>query len=136
MFPEWRVEYGNLLYVCTSCNAVKGEQEVGDPTQVLLSTSVRIDDDGTLVGMTREAAKMLELMHLNFHTLRQRRRLLIAAMRVLREHEPELYMQWMGFPDDLPDLSRSRPPGGNSRPEGLAKSFHACRQRGELPATY
>jgi hypothetical protein len=42
----------------------------------------------------------------------------------------------MGFPDDLPDLSRLRPPGGNSRPEGIEESYFAQRQRGESPAFY
>ena len=68
--------------------------------------------------------------------LRQRRQLLIAAIRVFREREHELYARWMSFPDDLPDLSRLRPPGGNLRPEGLAESHLARRQRGDLPATY
>jgi hypothetical protein len=42
----------------------------------------------------------------------------------------------MGFPDDLPDLRRLRPPAGNARPEGLEDSFFAKRRRGELPETY
>lgn len=87
-------------------------------------------DDGTLVGTTPQAAELLELLHLNYRTLRQRRQLLIAALRVFRQREPGLYEQWMGFPDGLPDLSRLRPPGGNSRPEGLAQSHLARRQRG------
>ena len=42
----------------------------------------------------------------------------------------------MGFPEDLPDLSELRPPDGNSRPEGVAQSYSALRERGELPETY
>jgi hypothetical protein len=135
-YPELATEYDNLLYVCASCNAVKGDQDVADPTQTLLSTSVVVEDDGTLVPTTPQAAELLELLHLNYRTLRERRRLLMAAIRVFREHEPELYGRWMGYPDDLPDLSRLRPPGGNPRPKGLDQSHFARRQRGELPATY
>jgi hypothetical protein len=40
----------------------------------------------------------------------------------------------LGYPDNLPDLSRLRPPR-NTRPEGVAKSFFARRKRGELPET-
>ena len=134
--PESATEYDNLLYVCTSCNAVKGDQEVTDPTQTLLSTTVVVEEDGTLVGTTPQAAELLELLHLNYRTLRERRRLLMAAIRVFREREPDLYGRWMGFPDNLPDLSRLRPPGGNSRPEGLAQSHLARQERGELPETY
>ncbi|MCY2988962.1 MAG: hypothetical protein NTY19_13985 [Planctomycetota bacterium] len=42
----------------------------------------------------------------------------------------------MGFPEDLPDLSRLRPPEGNSRLDGVEQSYFAQRQRGELPETY
>jgi hypothetical protein len=33
-------------------------------------------------------------------------------------------------------LSRLRPPGGNSRPEGVVKSYFAMASRGELPTAY
>jgi hypothetical protein len=80
--------------------------------------------------------ELLELLHLNYHTLRERRRMLMAAIRVFREREPDLYERWMGFPDNLPDLSCLCPPGGNSRPEGLDRSHLARKKRGELPDTY
>lgn len=135
-YPDVASQYDNLLYVCTSCNAVKGDQEVADPTKTLLSTTVVVQDDGTLVGKTPQAAELLELLHLNYHTLRERRRLLMAAIRVFREREPDLYERWISFPDNLPELSRLRPPGGNSRPEGLDRSHLARKKRGELPDTY
>ena len=47
-YPDVASQYDN--YVCTSCNAVKGDQEVADLTQTLLSTTVVVRDDGTLVG--------------------------------------------------------------------------------------
>ena len=112
----------NLLHVCTSCNAIKGDQDVADPTQTLLLTSVAVEDDGTLIGTTPQAAELSELLHEPPLRLRVRRRLLMAAIRVFREREPELYRRWMSFPDDLSDLSRLRPPGCNSRPQGLAQS--------------
>ena len=122
-YSELATQYDNLLYVCTSCNAVKGDQEVADPTQTLLATTVVVEDDGTLVGRTPEAAELLELLKLNYRTLRQRRQLLMAAIRVFRDLEPELYGRWMGFPDDLPDLSRLRPPGRKLPPGGPGPSL-------------
>lgn len=62
---------------------------------------------------------------------RKRRNMELAA-----EDSRDQYVQLMGFPDDLPDLSRLRPPEGNSRPEGVQQSYFAQRQRGELPETY
>jgi hypothetical protein len=36
----------------------------------------------------------------------------------------------------LPDLDALRPPGGNTRPEGIVDSHFERRKRGELPDTY
>jgi hypothetical protein len=64
------------------------------------------------------------------------RRTWIDIISLARQHDPQLHQRLMGFPDDLPDLSRLRPPGGNSRPEGIEESYFAQRQRGESPAFY
>jgi len=48
----------------------------------------------------------------------------------------ELYRRYFGYPSNLPDLAALKPPGGNSRPEGLEQSAFACRGRGELPDMY
>ena len=51
-------------------------------------------------------------------------------------HDSDLYRRLMGFPDDLPDLARLRPPGGNTRPEGVQSSHFARKKTGVLPQTY
>jgi hypothetical protein len=56
----------------------------------------------------------------------------VALAKALHEDH---YLRIMGFPLDLPDLARLTPPGGNSRPEGVAKSFFARKQCGDLPPT-
>ena len=35
--PDLALEYDNLLYSCTACNAVKNDRIVPDPTQVFLA---------------------------------------------------------------------------------------------------
>jgi hypothetical protein len=50
--------------------------------------------------------------------------------------DPALYQRLMGYPEDLPDLARLRPPGGNGRPRGLAACSFGRRREGTLPATY
>jgi hypothetical protein len=42
----------------------------------------------------------------------------------------------MSYPDDLPNLARLRPPGGNTRPEGIAESAFARRKVKTFPGTY
>jgi len=53
-----------------------------------------------------------------------------------RRYDPDLFQRLMGFPDDLPDLGRLRPPEGNTRPEGVEESYFAQREKGVLPETY
>jgi hypothetical protein len=60
----------------------------------------------------------------------------IVIIRLAKVHDEAYHRELMRYPDDLPDLSRLRPPEGNSRPEGIAKSCFARRQRGELEAEY
>ena len=52
-----------------------------------------------------------------------------------KERDANLYGQLAGFPEDLPNLGRLRPPS-NSRPDGIEVSWYAKRQRGQLPETY
>ena len=42
----------------------------------------------------------------------------------------------LAFPDDFPDLTTKRPPGGNTRPGGVDESCFEKRRRGELPDVY
>ena len=50
------------------------------------------------------------------------------------ERDPELFKQMMGFPDDLPDLARLRPPQ-NARPEAINECYFAQRERGNDATT-
>jgi hypothetical protein len=42
----------------------------------------------------------------------------------------------LGFPDDLPDLARRRPPNGNTRPDGAMRCYYTLRKQGLLSAVY
>jgi hypothetical protein len=48
----------------------------------------------------------------------------------------QLRQHYLGFPENLPDLSKLKPPGGNERPEGIADSHYERRERGQLPEFY
>ena len=58
-----------------------------------------------------------------------------ASPHLLR-HDAELFARLTRYPDDLPDLPRLRPPGGNARPEGIGQSHFALRKRGELKLAF
>ena len=48
--------------------------------------------------------------------------------RIAETHDPLFYRKMLGFPDDLPNLSRLCPPS-NAKPRGIAQSFHTQRER-------
>ncbi|ETW97976.1 MAG: hypothetical protein ETSY2_43555 [Candidatus Entotheonella gemina] len=134
--PEKREDYDNLVYACHSCNLTKGDQKCPDPSSVLTSDQVIVHADGALEALTQEAERLIRILDLDDEECRAWRRIMIRIIELAEERDQELDKQLMGFPDDLPDLSRLRPPGGNTRPDGIRESYFEVRRYGELPATY
>ena len=133
--PELEWTYDNLLYACASCNAVKGKRDVPDPTTVLLDLGVRITEDGVIHADSPQAARLIELLGLDSPQSTEFRMLWIGIVALAERYDPALHRRLMGCPDDLPDLKRLRPPGGNARPEGVKTSYFVKRRDGTLPAT-
>lgn len=134
--PERAADYDNLLYACVTCNATKGSRELPDPSTALSGVGVRVGEDGVLRADSPEAAELIELLNLNHPMTVVFRLHWIEVVALVSQHGPALHRRLMGYPDDLPDLARLQPPEGNARPEGVRRSAHARRARGELPETY
>jgi hypothetical protein len=134
--PGLVTEYDNLLYACVACNLTRGNQAVPDPLQHLLASTAEVRADGRLTAHSPPAQEIMEVLHLNDPEYVFRRGQMIALLGELERRRPDLHAVWLGYPDNLPDLSRLRPPGGNGRPAGIAESHFARRQRSELPVTY
>jgi hypothetical protein len=134
--PDGVTDYGNLLYCCVTCNAAKADRMLPDPLATLLDGSAWVGPDGTLHTETPAAARLVELLDLNHPRMVEWRSLWIQVVALSRRSDAALYRRIMAYPAELPDLSTLRPPGGNLRPEGIAESHYARRQRGELPETY
>jgi len=134
--PDTSTDYDNLLYACTACNLAKAAKVVPDPTQALIASAVVIHDDGRLEALTLLAQEIVSSLGLNDPRYVQFRRRWIRIVRLAQSHDPALLRDLLGYPSDLPDLARLRPPGGNSRPEGIARSHFARRERGELENAY
>lgn len=133
--PELKLEYDNLVYACRSCNALKGLNLIPNPLNVLLSDSVQIYEDGRIEGLHSEAKKLIDIMGLDNPAYRLRRHLIQRIVKLAFEHDAVLYRTLLGFPADLPDLSRSFPPF-NSRSEGIEESYFNKFQAGALPEIY
>jgi hypothetical protein len=125
--------YGNLVYACHACNLRKRDWIL--PDTMLTSANIRVYEDGRMVGLTPQAAYQIRALWLNTPQSIQWRRLWIRIIQLAEECDAELFRRLMSYPDDLPDLSRLRPPS-NSKPEGVQQSYHALRMRGELSQAY
>ena len=95
-----------------------------------------VQADGRIVGHTDEARRVILALRLNGPDAVHFRRLWIEIITMAARFAPDLYRRVMGYPDELPDLARLRPPSGNTRPKGISQSHFARRQRNELPAVY
>jgi hypothetical protein len=128
--------YDNLLYGCSACNVGKGEQLVPDPLTALVGGDVWVNEDGTIEGRTRQARRLIRVLGLDDREYTEFRLVWLEIVGLAAREDPELYRKLMGFPNDLPDLARLRPPGGNSRLEGIEQSYFVQKKKGILPDTY
>jgi hypothetical protein len=135
-YPDQATEYDNLLYACSTCNNRKRSHIIPDPTQFLMAGLLTIFEDGSILGHTAEACRLIRLLDLDGPDATDFRAMWIGIIRLAKRYDTALLQRLLGFPDDLPDLSQLRPPGGNRRPEGIEQSYFARRERGELPDTY
>jgi hypothetical protein len=131
-----KTDYDNLLYVCARCNLAKRDRDVPDPTIHLTAREVYVHPDGRLEGLTVAAKSLIGKLDLDSPQARQWRLIWMRNVELARDFDREQYERLLGFPDDLPDLSALRPPGGNTRPVGVQNSHFARRQQNQLQATY
>lgn len=137
--PNLAVDYENLVYACARCNSYKQDNMVLNPCHVVLSNHVRINDDGTVEALTAEGDNYVRVLGLDDPVISDFRRRLLRVLVDLGVSDDlearERLAEWLGFPLDLPNLSRLRPLR-NTRPEGVERSYYAMRMRGELARRY
>lgn len=134
--PGRLAEYDNLVYSCTRCNAIKSSQVVPNPLSALTSGKLRLQPDGIIESDSVDSARLIRKLDLNAPQMVAWRLVWARIIELARDHDESLYLRLMGFPNDLPNLARLRPPGGNARPRGIEKSCFAQSQRGTLPVVY
>jgi hypothetical protein len=130
-----RTDYLNLVYACRRCNAVEGDQTVADPFRLLRSTLATVLPDGSLRPRDSDTQRLILQLDLNSPRLKSWRVMWMRVLDLARKHDPGLYFKLAGFPEDLPDLRRLRPPR-NTRKEGIKESWFDRRGRGDLPPEY
>ena len=133
--PHLECEYGNLLYVCSRCNCVKSDTELPDPCAVSFADSMRILPNGEIETLNETGEILVDLLNLNDPDLIRFRGVIINTLNSIKpELEEWILPQWLGYPDDLPNLGSKI--ADNRKPEGIAESCYERRLRRELPARY
>lgn len=133
--PTKSLEYDNLVYSCCRCNAIKGSQRIAEPFVGLCHDAVTILPDGNLQAHHQESRRLILQMDLNSPELVRWRLLWMRVVELAKQHEHDLYLQLVGFPSTLPDLSKLRPPR-NRRASSVHWSWFALKQQGILPSIY
>ena len=134
--PLGKCEYTNLLYACATCNNAKRDiLGVPDPCHIAFSNCVRVRSDGRIESLNDEGEALVEKLRLNSDQNIRFRSLWMRTLEALKATHPDLYEEYMGFPNELPDLRAKRVPG-NTKPDAAENCYFAQRERGELPATY
>jgi HNH endonuclease len=134
--PQGKCEYSNLLYACAACNAAKQDiLGVPDPCRVGFHECLRITAEGRVVALNDHGEKLKQVLLLDSeYNVRYRSRM-IRTLETLQRTDAALYQEFMGFPDDLPDLRMKRV-ASNTKPSGVVNCWFALRESGKLPATY
>ncbi len=140
--PDRETDYENLVYACVRCNSYKQAQiALLDPTKVAFADHFLVREDGHIQALTPEGQDLIDLLDLNHAPALEVRQ---EALRVLqlKQRYPsddlvhQLFVSRFGYPSELPDLLRPKPPGGNSRPEGIKTSYAEQRKKGGLLPVY
>lgn len=134
--PELAVQYDNLVYACRRCNGVKQDEAVGDPFTSMTGSRIQTMPDGTIKGLDDDAIRLIDALDLNSPRIVEWRVTWLRIMELATERDPSLLKRLIGFPTDLPDLRRLRPPTGNARPAGIAESWAVRAEQGRLPDHY
>lgn len=133
--PDKRLVYDNLLYVCHTCNSIKGDLFVPDPCSVAYGAALAVDSNGHITAGNADGEILIDVLRLDNPDHTEYRHRVLRTLRSLYATDSVTFRLWMSYPDDLPDLAKLRAPG-NMKPAGIQDSYFARRQRGELPELY
>jgi len=133
---ELECSYSNLLYVCRRCNNLKSDLRIPDPCSIAYGHCLRVNKDGSIESLNDAGRTLVRTLRLDRPKRVEQRRMIIEILIEAEEAgNARRLRQWLGFPEDMEDLRRLKPPN-NHRLQGIEESFCARRERGELPEFY
>ncbi len=134
--PDGECEYSNLLYACPVCNEAKQAiRGLPNPCYVAFHECLRVMADGRIAALNPDGEKLKLVLRLDSEKSVRNRYRWMRNLKALQTQAPDLYREYIGFPEDLPDLRVKQAPA-NTKPSGAVNCYFALRERGELPAAY
>jgi hypothetical protein len=135
--PNLCREYTNLVYACHNCNQRKGNKRLPSPDEVAFGACMEVLSSGKIVAHNSSGERLIDELALDGEKITAMRYQIICSIRSLQKHDWKLFLLWMGFPHDLPDLANVRPaPKRNTHTEGIDQSWFYQRRNGTLPEFY
>lgn len=136
---DLKYEYTNLLYACPACNNQKSDTILFDPCKIALGDCLQIHEDGQIEAKNQspEGQALIDELALDDPRTVDRRRCMIGTLRSLAEINWPMFVEWMRYPKNLPDLNhKDNKPPHNDKPDGVAQSYFERKNRDELPEVY
>jgi hypothetical protein len=135
--PDRECDYENLVLTCQWCNSRKLADSVPDPVAVAYGKCLQVDDaSGEVRSLNEDGEILIRVLKLNHLGQVRTRRERIRTLMIMARHAPDEWKRQMGFPEELPNLRRKSPPGGNSRPKGLDECYYELQRTDRLPEVY
>jgi len=130
--PDVERDYDNLVTACRQCNGTKAAKLLPSPESIAYGDCLWVDDDGHIHSRNDKGKDIIEALRLDGDDYTRLRRKVIQLVR--ESHQGSVALKcFLGYPEDLPDLTKERKPKHNKRPKGIIESCHARRQRNDLP---
>ena len=136
--PNGNLVYINLLYACATCNNAKRDLlGIPNPCNIAFADCVRIKETSEVDALNVAGESLVKKLRLNSVKNVQYRFRWMRMLATLQTSNPELYREFMAFPDELPDLRvKAKRVPLNSKSGSAVDCCFALRERGELPAIY
>lgn len=130
-------DYDNLVYCCIRCNTLKStKMGLPDPCETSLRDHLELKRTGVFVGRTEQGKHLVKYLMLNSPERVSDRTFQMQLFERQDLLPAETLQNRFGYPLDLPDLSKFKPPKGNSRPDGIKTSHYVRRQQKKLDTYY
>ena len=135
-FGQLTTVYDNLVYCCIRCNTLKSAKAgLPDPCEDSFARHLK-HRSGSFIPMTSQGKRMIAYLQLNDQKRRDHRQVHLLLFGARARMPREQLALIFGYPTELPDLAKLKPPKGNTRPAGIQQSHYARRKAKKLPDYY